>query len=156
MQSNLATERSNSRREQKKRESYYSHHSCRQRKESEGNFTVVMYSINHCMSVKTSLCQIQKASQWKNFACTMHFLLHQPKNSHTQRRRLHIFNSFPSQFFFQIWISFFFFLQSCQDFVQDFWHKPMNIWLDESNPCSAYSPPLSWTEEIVLMEYVKK
>lgn len=85
----------------------------------------------------------------------MHFLLHLPKDSYIQWRILRIFSSFPHQFFSDMYI-FFFFLQSCQDFVQDFWHKLMNISLDVYTPCSTYSPPLSWTEEIVLMEYVKK
>ena len=50
------------------------------------------------------------------------------------------------------------FLFSCKvvRIVQDTWHKPTSIWLAKPTSHSIYSPPLSWTREIFLMEYIKK
>lgn len=56
VQSSLATASSDSRSEQKNKDSHYSHHSCRERGESEESFIVIMYNINHCMPVKSILC----------------------------------------------------------------------------------------------------
>lgn len=56
LQRNLTTASSNSRSEQKNKDNHYSHYSWRERGESERSSITVMYSINHCVSVKTILC----------------------------------------------------------------------------------------------------
>lgn len=98
MQSNLA--RCSSRREQKNRESHYSHHSWKQRRESEGNSYTA--SITACQW--RLLCAKSKklVNEKKLFV-----LLHQPKNSYTQWRMLHTFNSFLSQIFSDLHLYFF-------------------------------------------------
>lgn len=106
-----------------------------------------MYNINHCVSVKSVLgVKSKKNSQWKKSACTMHFLLRQPKMGAPLVAELSIYYGecftsriLPPVYFFIYVCCFFFFLQSCQDFVQDIWQKPTNIWLGKPSPYSTYS-----------------